>query len=80
MKQSHSVAFSDEAITEEYNRKPFPNPDNPSEASLVEFRGRLPVVGDPSIISLHYLRNRIVHLRKKGVLTKRYIKTSVPVV
>jgi hypothetical protein len=70
-KKNFNVVLSNSDIIRAYNKvsNQIEHTDAPTEAELCLVREHLPVT-PPEIISLHWLRNRIVALRKSNKLNK----------
>ena len=65
----HSVSFSDQQIADAYAAVPIEHADAPTEDELVQVRERL--CHNSQMVSLNWIRNRFVQLRKGGKLKQK---------
>lgn len=68
---AYRIAFTDDDLRQAYERMKdsIKHTDAPTEVELSLLREELP--GQTEIISLHWLRNQLVRLRKQGGLGKQ---------
>ncbi len=70
MNAVHAVRFDDDTLIAAFHTADIDNTDSPTESDLCKIRDLMFVSGSTELVNLHYLRNRIVTLRKGGRLRK----------